>query len=152
MARKAKAVIVDSYAIMADLLGQAPQHALRYLDKVRLGEVRGYVHYLLVYELAYHWRRGRLPFADEKELREFIDTYFRVLNIDAETALEASKVKIAGDRLLREAEDKCLRARRLSAADATTIALALKLGVPVITGDNDLTYVARALGVKVIWG
>ena len=152
MVRKAKAAIVDSYAIMADLLGQAPRRAQRYLDKVRLGEVKGYLHYSLVYELAYHWRRGGLPFAGEEELLEFVSTYFKVLSIDIETALEASKVKIAGDSLLRRAEDERLRARRLSVADATTIALALRLDVPVITGDADLTYVARALGVKVIWG
>ena len=66
MARKNRAVIVDTYAIMADLTGQAPLAATNILDKIRSGEVKGILHYLIIYELSYHWRKGRLPFIMRK--------------------------------------------------------------------------------------
>lgn len=47
-----KSLIVDTYAIIADLTGSAPSAARRALDLVRLGEATGIVHYLIVYELA----------------------------------------------------------------------------------------------------
>ena len=78
MVEESEAAIVDTYAIMADLTGQATNGAVRALDEIRVGKINGIVHYLIVCELAYHWRRGRLPFQSEKELREFISTYFTV--------------------------------------------------------------------------
>jgi len=148
---KVKAVIVDTYAIIADLKGGAPDKAVDYLDMIRLGRIEGYLHYLIVYELAYHWRKGRLPFRDQHELEEFVNTYFKLIDINLDVALEASQVKVIGDRLLQEARDLRLRKRKLSVADATSITLALKYGVPIITGDIDLSYVAKNLGVKVLW-
>jgi rRNA-processing protein FCF1 len=35
--------------------------------------------------------------------------------------------------------------------DSTIIWLALRLGAPIATGDEDLPYVARRKGVEVIW-
>ncbi len=151
MAEEARAVVVDTYAIMADLTGRASEKALDVLEAVRLGKTRGVLHYLIVYELAYHWRRGRLPFASEEELLEFVETYFTVEPLEANVALEASEVKVLGDRLLASSGDPSLKRRRLSAADATTIALARRLGAPIVTGDTDLSYVARRLKVDVIW-
>ena len=151
MVRKTKAVIVDTYAIMADLKGEAPSKAIKYLDMIRLGRIEGYLHYLIVYELVYHWRKGRLPFKDQRELREFVNTYFKLIDISLDVALEASQVKIIGDRLLQKARDLKLKKRKLSIADVTSITLALKYGVPVITGDIDLSYVAKSLGIEVLW-
>jgi len=145
------AVIVDTYAIVADLTEQATQKAVRILEGVRTGNVRGVLHYHIVYELSYHWRKGRLPFASEEELLEFINTYFTYKNIGVETALEASKIKIVGDNLLATSDDPHLRKRKLSIADATTIALAKQEGTPIVTGDIDLSYVAKKLGVEIIW-
>jgi len=144
-------VIVDTYAIVADLTGQATTTAIKVLDSVRLGKVKGVIHYVIVYELSYHWRKGRLPYRDEGELLEFIRTYFDVIRLNPELALEASRIKLEGDKLLRGAEHEELKRRRLSVCDSTTIALALRLKAPVVTGDADLTYVARKMGVEVLW-
>ncbi len=151
MVEKISAVIVDSYAIMADFSGQIPFRALKVLDSIRTGTLDGIVHYLIIYELAYHWRRGRLPFKNEEELIEFVKIYFKVAELDVNIAASASQVKIRGDRILREATDDTLKHRRLSIADATTIVLALKFRIPIVTGDKDLSYVAKRSGVKVIW-
>ena len=151
MARETKTVIVDTYAIMADLTGQIPNSAAETLDDVRRGRIKGVLHYLIIYELAYHWKRGRLPFRDEEELLEFINRYFTITTLDADTALKASEVKLIGDKSLATSRDPSLRRRKLSVADATTIAIAIREDVPIITGDTDLSYVARKLGVTIIW-
>ena len=151
MAEEVRAVIVDTYAIIADLTGQAPPRAIQILEKVRIGEVKGILHYLIIYELAYHWRRGRLPFRDEKELQEFINTYFKIEPSSLSTAVEASRIKIIGDQILRDSNDPKLKRRRLSVSDATTIVLAERYKAPIVTGDIDLSYVAQKLGLKVIW-
>ena len=144
-------VIVDTYAIMADLTEQATQKAVKTLEKIRTGNIRGILHYHIIYELSYHWRKGRLPFTDEEELLDFINTYFTYKDIGIETALEASKIKIVGDNLLASSDDPYLKKRRLSIADATTIALAKQVEIPIVTGDIDLSYVAKKLGVEIIW-
>jgi predicted nucleic acid-binding protein len=148
---KIKAIIVDTYAIIADLTGQAPAEAAELIEEVRLGRIKGILHYLIIYELSYHWRRGRLPFRDEEEILEFINTYFTVKTLDENLAVEASKIKILGDKLLASSNNLALRQRRLSVADATTIALAMREKIPIVTGDTDLSYVARKLGIKVFW-
>ena len=150
MAGEIRAIIVDTYAIMADLTGQATPTAIKTLDSIRTGRVEGLIHYLIVYELAYHWRKRRLPFRSEEELLEFVNTYFNIMDLSPKIAVEASKVKVIGDRLLQSTDERFKR-RKLSIADATTIALAARLKVPIITGDVDLTYVARKTGVEVVW-
>ncbi len=146
-----EALIVDTYAIIADLTGQASSKAIDFLEKVRLGSIEGILHYLIVYELSYHWRKGRLPFRGEEELLEFINTYFTIKILDEALAVEASKVKTLGDKLLLSSGDPVLSRRRLSVSDATTIALAKRGKIPIITGDSDLSYVARKLGINVLW-
>ena len=152
MAKKAeRLVVVDSYALMADLTGQATPIALETLENIRLGVVKGVIHHLIIYEIAYHWRRGRLPFHDENELAEFIRTYFITHDPSLEDVLDAAKLKVEGDRLLRDSGDKDLMHRRISASDALTLVLAKKLGAPIVSGDKDLVYVAAKIGVKIIW-
>ncbi len=151
MVEKTEVVIVDTYAIIADLTGQAPSSAVKTLDLIRTGEIEGLMHYLIIYELAYHWRKRRLPFRDEEELLEFVNTYFKLVDLSPETAVMASQIKIKGDSLLRNAKMVELKRRKLSVSDAITLALALKLKAPIITGDSDLSYVAEKIGVKVIW-
>ena len=144
-------VVLDTYAIIADLTGQAPESTVQILDGIRLGRVEGILHYLIVYELAYHWRRGRLPFQSEEELRGFVHTYFVVQPLNPAIAVEASRLKIVGDELLRNSKDPRLNRRRLSVSDVTSIVLARMLKAPIITGDIDLSYVAQKIGVRVIW-
>ncbi|MCE4600104.1 MAG: PIN domain-containing protein [Desulfurococcales archaeon] len=151
MAEEIRKVVVDTYAIIADLTGQAPSGVTEVLEKVRKGTIKGMLHYLIVYELAYHWKRGRLPFRDEEELLEFINRYFTITVLDLNIALKASNVKLIGDKLLRASKDPSLKRRKLSVADATTIAIAVSSGAPIVTGDTDLSYVARKLGATVIW-
>ncbi len=68
--------------------------------------------------------KGRPTFYNEKELLDFIETYFDLTPLDSQTALKASKIKIVGDQLLKESNDPMLRHRKLSVSDATTITLA----------------------------
>jgi len=151
MDETAKLAIVDTYAIMADLTGQATERATRMLDSIRVRRMKGILHYLIVYELAYHWRRGRLPFRDERELLEFVETYFSIVDLDAEMAVKASQAKMIGDQILKSSDREELRRRKLSTCDATSIMLAARLKAPIVTGDADLTYVAQKMGIQVIW-
>jgi predicted nucleic acid-binding protein len=43
------------------------------------------------------------------------------------------------------------RNRSLSFTDSTVIWLAVKMKIPIVTGDKDLAYVAKRKGVEVIW-
>ena len=151
MAKKTQRVIVDTYAIMSDILGSISAKALEVIESIRLGQIEGLLHNLIVYELFYHWRKGRLPFHNDSELLEFVETYFKLIDIDISIIKEASYIKVLGDRLLSQAPIKELRRRRLSVADTITIALALRFRIPIVSGDKDLTYVARSLGVNIIW-
>jgi len=49
-----EALLIDTYAILADFTGQATPRALRALEDVRAGRVTGVVHAMIIYELAYH--------------------------------------------------------------------------------------------------
>lgn len=151
MVREIRAVIVDTYAIIADLTDNVTTHAREVIERVRKGAIKGVIHYLIVYELSYHWRKGRLPFINEEEIKEFITRYFLIKPLTYELALRASEIKILGDKILRRSGDPELTGRRLSSADATSIALAERLKVPILTGDKDLAYVAGRLGISVIW-
>ena len=121
------------------------------MDLVRLGEATGIVHYLIVYELAYFWRRTGLIFDSLERIEEFVEVYFKVIELNCKLALEAAEIKIKGDELLKRAAEPTLRKRKLSSADATTLALALNLDAHLVTGDKDLGYVAERMGVKVVW-
>ncbi len=151
MAKASGIVVVDTYAIMADLLGQATPPAVNVLESIRVGDTRGILHYLIIYELTYHWRKGRLPFHDENELLEFIGTYFDVINLNPKIAVEAAQIKVKGDQMLKQSSEKILKRRKLSVSDATSIALAKALKAPIVTGDADLMYVARKMDVQILW-
>ncbi len=45
MAKETNAVIVDTYAIIADLLGKAPRTAREVLDRIRTKSLRGIIHF-----------------------------------------------------------------------------------------------------------
>jgi predicted nucleic acid-binding protein len=83
------------------------------------------------------------------ELKTFTTRYFRVVELKLDDYLESARVKVEGDEALKESSK--LRGRALSIVDSTIIWLALKLGAPIVTGDEDLSYVARRKGVEVIW-
>lgn len=147
-----RGVLVDTYAILAAATGDLSPPAQAVFSDLRRGVVRGVVHVLIVYEVLYHWRRGRLPgFEDESELFKYLTLAFRLVGFTEKSVRKAAEVKAVGDDLLRRAPDPSLRARRLSACDAFTIAVAIDKALPALSGDRDLAYVAGKLGVEVIW-
>ena len=96
-------------------------------------------------------KRKTAFFRNYDELEEFIKIYFRSVEIDTDIAIEAGKIKIWGDKRLSSASVEKLKRRRLSVCDAFSIAIAKKYGIPIITGDLNLAYVARLMGIKIIW-
>ena len=121
-----------------------------HLLEIKTGKAKGIIHYLIFYEVLYHWYRGRLPgFANEKDIIAYLNQSFLNIKLTNEIALEASKIKFDGDKILMK--EASLRDRRLSACDATTIALGKIFQIPIISGDKDLKYIAEKLNVKVIW-
>jgi predicted nucleic acid-binding protein len=147
-----KDVLVDTYALLAAATGGLTPAARSVFSEIRKGREKGLIHALIVYETLYHWRRGRLPlFENEDELFKYLTSVFGVVKFSEGTARKAAEVKAAGDEMLKRAPDPSLRARRLSACDAFTIAVALDRALPVLSGDKDLVYVASGLGVRVVW-
>lgn len=147
-----KNVLVDTYALLAAATGDLTQAAREVFLSLRRGRVRGVVHALIVFEVLYQWRRGRLPgFRDEDELYSYLSRVFDTARITERVVRKAAEVKAVGDDLLRRAPDPSLRARRLSTCDAFTLAVALDRALPVLSRDRDLAYVAEKLGVEVLW-
>jgi len=147
---RAGAVVVDTYAILAMAYGELEEGAERVMTQVRRGEVAGYLPVTAAYELHVHWLRGRIPaLRSVEELKTFTTRYFRVVELKLDDYLESARVKVEGDEALKESSE--LRGRALSIVDSAIIWLALRLGAPIVTGDEDLSYVARRKGVAVIW-
>jgi predicted nucleic acid-binding protein len=145
-------VLIDTYALLAAATGDLTRTAQEVFLSLRKGRIRGVVHALVVFEVLYQWRRGKLPgFKDEGELYNYLSRVFDTARITERVVRKAAEVKVVGDDLLRKAPDPSLRARRLSTCDAFTVAIALDRALPVLSGDRDLAYVANKLGVEVLW-
>lgn len=126
--------------------------AMKSLLEIKAGRIKGIIHYLVVYETLYHWRKGRLPgFKSEDEVKDYLREAFLNVELTHEVADEASRIKVNGDEMLSKAKDASLLPRRLSSCDATTIALGKLYGIPIISGDKDLTYVAKKFNIRIIW-
>ncbi len=96
--------------------------------------------------------RGKIPgLRSIDEVITYLRRYFKVIELTFKDFIEAARIKIEGDELLKKAKDERLRRRRLSIVDSTVIRLAIEKGAPIVTGDTDLTYVASSKGIKVIW-
>jgi predicted nucleic acid-binding protein len=114
------------------------------------GDVVGYLPVAVVYELCIHMLRGRIPvFKSVEEFKTFITKYFKIAELRLEGYIEASRIKVEGDIMLKESTE--LRNRSLSLIDSTIIWLAIKMKTPIITSDKDLAYVAKRKDVEVIW-
>lgn len=152
MARKAaKATLFDTYALIAAATGLLTPRAEQEVRSVRRGERTGVIHYLIAYEFLYHWRRGGIRGLETAtEAFDFLRFNFRFRPLAGEVASAAAALKIKADTILQRAAEPALRRRRLSTADCTTLAIAASDNLPIITGDPDLTYVAKALGAPVI--
>ena len=147
-----KKLLVDTYAILAAATDSLMPTAMKSLLGVRVGRIKGVIHYLVAYEVFYHWRRGRLPgFESESEVKDYLGEAFLNAELTREIADEDSKIKVDGDEMLSKAKDAPLRLRKLSSCDATTIALGRLYVTPIISGNKDLIYVAEKFNVKIIW-
>jgi predicted nucleic acid-binding protein len=147
---RVKAVVVDTYAILAMAYGELGRNAEEVLLKIRRGEAVGYLPATVAYELSVHWLRGRIPaLKSVEELKTFITKYFRVVELKLDDYIESAKIKVEGDGVLRGSLE--LEGRSLSIVDSTIIRLALELNAPIVTGDKDLSHVAERKGVKIVW-
>jgi predicted nucleic acid-binding protein len=148
--RELRAVIVDTYAILAMAYGELGKEAEKVLLGIRRGDVVGYLPVTVVYELCIHMLRGRIPvFKSIEEFKTFITKYFKIAELRLEDYIEAARIKVEGDAMLKESTE--LRNRSLSLIDSTIIWLAIKMKMPIITGDKDLAYVAKRKNVEVVW-
>jgi len=147
---KSEAVAVDTYAILAMAYGELGKRAEEVLTRIRRGEAVGYLPATVVYELCVHWLRGKIPtLKSMEEVVTLVSRYFRVVELKIDDYVESARLKVEGDRMLRESPE--LVGRALSFVDSTIIWLALKLRVPIVTGDKDLSYVARRMGTEILW-
>jgi len=145
-----KAAVVDTYAILAMAYGELGGNAEKVLLQIRRGEVVGYLPATVAYELSIHWLRGKIPTLKSlEELKTFITRYFRIVELKLNDYIESAKIKVEGDEMLRGSPE--LEGRSLSIVDSTIIWLALELNAPIVTGDKDLSHVARRKGVEIIW-
>jgi predicted nucleic acid-binding protein len=148
--RELRAVIVDTYAILAMAYGELGKEAEKVLLSIKKGDVIGYLPVTVVYELCIHLLRGRIPvFESMEEFKTFITKYFKIAELQLEDYIEAARIKVEGDIMLKESTE--LRNRSLSLIDSTIIWLAIKMKTPIITGDKDLAYVAKRKDVEIIW-
>ncbi|MCR6668703.1 MAG: PIN domain-containing protein [archaeon YNP-WB-040] len=147
---RVKAAVVDTYAILAMAYGELGGNAEKILLQIRRGEVVGYLPATVAYELSIHWLRGKIPTLKSlEELKTFITRYFRIVELKLNDYIESAKIKVEGDEMLRGSPE--LEGRSLSIVDSTIIWLALELNAPIVTGDKDLSHVARRKGVEIIW-
>lgn len=138
--------VIDTYAILAMAYGTLSERARDVMLKVREGRVEGLIPTTVAYELAVHWLRGRLPaLKSMDELRTFLTSYFKVVELSLDDCLESARVKSEGDKLVSS------MGRRLSFVDSTVIHVAKKLRAVIVSGDKDLTAVAESMGVEVVW-
>lgn len=145
-------VVLDTYALLAMAFGELSRRAERIMKAIRSREVEGIVPATVPYEFAVHWSRGRLPrLKSPDEIVAFFSAFFRVVDLSFRDYVEVAMVKVKGDEILSSSGDPRLSSRRLSLVDASVIYTAKKIDTPVITGDLDLSYVARAMGVEVTW-
>ena len=147
-----KEVVIDTYALMAIVYDEVGSNALRVLKDIKAGRTRGLVPSTVAYEYIVHWLRGRIPeLKSIDEVVTYLRSYFKIIELSFRNFIEAAKIKVEGDNLLKSAKREDLRFRRLSIVDSTVIALALEKNTPIVTGDEDLAYVANAKGIETIW-
>ncbi len=148
---RGRIIVIDTYALLAMAYGEVSDRAAQALQDVRRGRIVGVVPVTVAYEYLVHWHRGRIPVLKTvDEVTTFLTTYFRVESLTLRDWITAAEIKHRGDNMLKTANEP-LRSRRLSIVDSTVIACALKLKAPILTGDEDLAFVAENLGITVIW-
>ena len=146
MGKARRKVIVDTYALMAKATEEITPKANRCLEDIRTGKIVGVIHPLITYEFLLQVHRQRIPiFKTANEALDFLETYFSTIELRNPIASIAAEIRFRSKRLLTKLK------RHLSVCDAMTIAVAKRVGSPIVSGDLDLTSVARQEGVNVIW-
>ncbi len=149
---KTREVVIDTYALLAIVYDEVGEKAKKVLEDIRSGRTKGLIPVSVAYEYTIHWLKGRIPgLKNIDEVVTYLKTYFKIVNLSFEDYIEAAKIKIKGDELLKNAKDPSLRNRRLSIVDSTVITLAQKKRLPIVSGDKDLIYVARKENIETIW-
>ncbi len=145
-------VVVDTYALLAIVYDEVSSVGRVVLERIRSGEIEGLLPVTVAYEYIVHWYRGRIPaLKNIDEVLAYLNTYFNLTMLSIDEYVEAARIKVLGDRLLRESGVEELIGRRLSIVDSTVLAIAYKRNLPILTGDKDLAYVAEKIGLEVIW-
>jgi len=151
-AERLRKVVVDTYTLIAIVYDEVGERARDVLNSIRMDRIEGLIPITVVYEYLVHWFRGRVPaLRSLDEAITYLRSYFRIECLKLDDYIEAAKIKVRGDEMLKEAEDEVLRGRKLSIVDSTVIALARRVRAPILSGDRDLTYVAIKEGIEVIW-
>jgi predicted nucleic acid-binding protein len=141
-------VVIDTYALMAMIFGELTEKAERALLDVRYRRKEGILPSTVAYEFFLQWLRGRIPFKSDSEVKGFLLGYFRVVNFKAEDYIEMAKLKYEGDRILQQSNFKD---NRLSLVDASILLVSLREEAPIVSGDDDLRYVASMMGIEILW-
>ena len=146
MGEALKAVVVDTYALMARATSEITPRAEACLESVRRGKVKGIIHPLITYEFLLQFHRGRMPiFTTTSEALGFLEEHFSTIEISNQVALMAAEVRFRSDELTVKLK------RRLSVCDSVTIAIAKEWKSPIVSGDIDLQTVAEKEHVEIIW-
>ena len=147
-----KKVVVDTYALMAMIFRELSPIAKKIMHSIYRGKIIGIIPETVAYEFAIQWYRGRILVLENiDEVKTFLKAYFVLKKLNFEDYVKAAEIKVKGDKFLSEAEEEKLRYRRLSLIDSTLIVTALNEACPILTGDEDLSYVASKMGLDVLW-
>ncbi len=150
--KKSSEVVIDTYALLAIVYDEVSDNAKRVFNEIRKGNIKGLIPVTVAYEYIIHWLKGRIPgLRNLDEVITYLKSYFKILELGFEDYVQAAIMKVRGDEILKNAEEKDLRTRRLSIVDSTVIVLARRRNAPILTGDKDLAYVARKENIEVIW-
>lgn len=146
MGGPSRAVVVDTYALMAKVTGEINPEADAHLEDVRVGRVRGIIHPLITYEFLLQFYKGRIPiFKTSSEALEFLERYFYTVEISNWIAMMASEIRFKSEKLASKL------GRHLSTCDAITIAIAREWQSPILSGDKDLQIMAKEEHIRTIW-
>ncbi|AWS00668.1 PIN domain-containing protein [Metallosphaera hakonensis JCM 8857 = DSM 7519] len=128
--------------------GELTKNAEEVMLRIRRRELEGLVPSTVAFEFTVHWLRGRIPsLTSINEVRTFLQSYFEIVELNFEDFMESAKIKKEGDDILSIE----LKGRKLSIVDSTIIHTAKKMKAKIVTGDKDLTLVAKKMGIGTIW-
>lgn len=148
MAEALRAVVVDTYALMAKATSEITPRADECLENIKRGKIKGMIHPLITYEFLLQFHKGRMPiFEASSEALEFLEGHFSTVEISNQVALEAAEIRFKSERLIVKLK------RQLSVCDSVTIAIAKEWKSPIVSGDKDLQTVktAKKEYVDIIW-